>query len=83
MKDEKKDENKDYNNKDVEFVRMMIPHHQKAVDEATDYFVEAKNKKIKKIAEDIVFNQMAEIKTLKKWLKDRGLSEKSDKKMKM
>ena len=66
---------KDYNEKDVKFVRDMIPHHESAKKMAADVYHNGKNEEIKKLAQEIYHAQDAEIKKMKKWLKDRGLPE--------
>lgn len=65
---------KDYNEADVAFLRMMIPHHQKAVDEAAKAFHAAKSADVKEWARAIWAGQRDEIKKFEKWLFDRGLS---------
>lgn len=41
-------ENKDYNDQDKSFVLMMIPHHQKAVDDSIVQYLNGNNEVIKK-----------------------------------
>lgn len=64
----------DYNQADVSFVRMMIPHHQAAVAAASKVYHSGSNTQIKALALKIWSAQKAEIETLKKWLSDRSLS---------
>lgn len=54
---------------DGDFVRMMIPHHQSAVDMA-DVLLKQQNisPQIKDMAEDIREEQLEEIAEMKKWL---------------
>jgi uncharacterized protein (DUF305 family) len=54
-----------------DFVRMMIPHHQSAVDMA-EVLLKQENidPKIKSIARDIVKSQKKEIESFQKWLKE-------------
>lgn len=54
---------------DVDFVRSMIPHHQGAVDMAKIELQYGKDAEIKKLAEQIVQSQEAEIKQMNAWLK--------------
>jgi uncharacterized protein (DUF305 family) len=49
-----------------DFVALMIPHHQSAVDMAKAYLPYSNNSKIKIIAEQILKAQEEEIKWLKK-----------------
>ena len=54
-----------------DFVRMMIPHHQSAIDMAEVLLKQNKvDPKIKAIAKDIIKSQQKEIDTFQKWLKD-------------
>lgn len=66
---------KDYNDQDVKFVQMMIPHHQSAVDAAAVVYHKGQNQEIKNMAHKIWNAQKAEIETLRKWLKARGVAE--------
>lgn len=54
-----------------DFVRMMIPHHQSAVD-MSEVLLKQDNvdPKIKAIAKDIIKSQKKEIESFQKWLKD-------------
>ena len=53
------------NDIDQDFVALMIPHHQSAVDMAKAYLPYAKNEKIKLLAQQIIQAQEEEIKWLK------------------
>ncbi|TKC03061.1 DUF305 domain-containing protein [Pedobacter cryotolerans] len=53
------------NDIDQDFVVLMIPHHQSAVDMAKAYLPYAKNEKIKLLAQQIIQAQEEEIKWLK------------------
>ena len=54
-----------------DFVRMMIPHHQSAIDMAEVLLKQDKvDPKIKAIAKDIINSQKKEIEAFQKWLKD-------------
>lgn len=66
---------KDYNDTDVKFIRMMIKHHQAAVDESARAYHAGQNAQVKKWETDIWNGQKKEIENFKKWLKERGLSE--------
>ncbi|WP_427023543.1 CopM family metallochaperone [Aureimonas ureilytica] len=53
----------------VDFARMMIPHHQSAIDMAKAYLESGENDPtIRKIAEDVVASQAREIGELRDWL---------------
>ncbi|MEV7227439.1 MULTISPECIES: DUF305 domain-containing protein [Polymorphospora] len=62
-----------YNNADVRFVAMMIPHHEQALVMARLVADRGENPGLKSIAERILAAQDPEIKTLETWLADRGL----------
>lgn len=64
----------DYNQRDVKFVREMIPHHQMAVNMAASIYSNGQNQQIKDMALRIYSAQKDEIEKFQKWLKDRGLS---------
>jgi uncharacterized protein (DUF305 family) len=54
-----------------DFVRMMIPHHQSAIDMAEALLKQDKvDPKIKSIAKDIIRSQKKEIEAFQKWLKE-------------
>ena len=53
------------NDIDQDFIALMIPHHQSAVDMAKAYLPHSKNASIKQLAEQIVKAQEEEIKWLK------------------
>jgi uncharacterized protein (DUF305 family) len=57
---------------DADFVRGMIPHHQGAIDMAKVELQYGKDPELKKMAEDIIKAQEAEIETMKAWLKKNG-----------
>lgn len=59
-------------NADVDFVRGMIPHHQGAIDMAKTEIAFGKDADIKKMAEDIIKAQEAEIAQMKDWLSKHG-----------
>ena len=53
---------------DKDFVTMMIPHHEGAVDMAKVELKHGKDPEIRKLAEGIVAAQEQEIKFMKEWL---------------
>jgi uncharacterized protein (DUF305 family) len=54
---------------DLRFINAMIPHHESAVVMATDALSKTKRPEVKKLAEDIVSSQQAEIAQMKQWRK--------------
>jgi uncharacterized protein (DUF305 family) len=67
-----------YNSFDVWFVRMMIQHHQQAVQMAALAPSGAGSPQIRAIAERILVAQGPEITVLRAWLRTRGLGESGD-----
>ena len=57
---------------DSDFVKSMIPHHQGAIDMAKVELAYGKDPAIRKLAEDVIEAQEAEIARMRQWLKDRG-----------
>ena len=65
----------DYNDQDVKFVRMMIPHHEAAVEMAEKQIKDGENAEIVDLAKAVKKAQNEEIDGMRKWLKDRDLDE--------
>ncbi len=57
---------------DVDFARSMIPHHQGAIDMAKIVLAYGKDPAIRKLAEDVIAAQDAEIAMMRKWLVANG-----------
>ena len=53
---------------DQDFLAMMIPHHQGAVDMARVIIAGGKRPEVRKFAEDIIAHQQAEIELMNRWL---------------
>ena len=54
---------------DRDFLIMMIPHHQGAIDMARILIENGKNPEIRKFAADIIAHQQAEIDMMNRWLR--------------
>ncbi|MBA2562796.1 MAG: DUF305 domain-containing protein, partial [Chitinophagaceae bacterium] len=54
---------------DKDFVSMMIPHHQSAVDMAENEISHGKHVEMKKFAQKVIDSQSKEIKEFNDWLK--------------
>jgi uncharacterized protein (DUF305 family) len=59
-------------NADVDFVKGMIPHHQGAIDMAKTVLAFGKDPEVKKLAQEVIKAQEAEIAMMKEWLKKNG-----------
>jgi uncharacterized protein (DUF305 family) len=57
---------------DMDFVMMMIPHHQGAVDMAKVELKYGKDKKLRAMAKDIIASQEKEIAEMKSWQAKHG-----------
>ncbi|MEU0564600.1 DUF305 domain-containing protein [Nonomuraea sp. NPDC005983] len=66
-----------FNDADVMFAQMMIPHHQQAVEMADLAATRASDKEIKDLAAKIKAAQDPEIQTMRGWLKSWGKEEPS------
>ena len=55
---------------DLRFINAMIPHHEEAVTMAQDAATKSTRPEIKKLAQDIISSQQAEIKQMKQWRQD-------------
>jgi hypothetical protein len=58
-------------NSDVDFVRLMLPHHQAAIDMAKTQFLYGKDAQMRRLAQEIITDQQSEIELMQRWLKQR------------
>jgi uncharacterized protein (DUF305 family) len=58
-------------NSDVDFVRLMLPHHQAAIDMARAQLVYGKDSQMRRLAQEIIADQQSEIELMQLWLKQR------------
>jgi len=56
-------------NSDVDFVTLMIPHHQAAIDMAKIELLYGKDPQIRRLAQEIITDQQLEIELMQRWLK--------------
>ena len=58
-------------NDDVDFVRLMLPHHQAAVDMARTQLLYGKDPQMRGLAQKIIADQQSEIALMQRWLKQQ------------
>jgi len=58
-------------NSDVDFVRLMLPHHQAAIDMAKTQLLYGKDPQIRRLAQEIITDQQLEIELMQLWLKQQ------------
>jgi uncharacterized protein (DUF305 family) len=56
---------------DADFVRLMLPHHQAAIDMAKTQLVYGKDPQMRRLAQEIITDQQLEIELMQRWLKQR------------
>ncbi|HWN99457.1 MAG TPA: DUF305 domain-containing protein [Blastocatellia bacterium] len=56
-------------NDDVDFVKLMIPHHQAAIDMAKAQLLYGKDPQLRRLAQEIITDQQSEIELMQLWLK--------------
>ena len=57
---------------DADFVRLMLPHHQAAVDMAKTEQLLGKSREMQRLAQEIIADQQSEIELMELWLKKHG-----------
>ena len=56
---------------DVDFVRLMLPHHQAAIDMAKTQILHGKDPRMRRLAQEIITDQQLEIELMQRWLKQQ------------
>jgi uncharacterized protein (DUF305 family) len=56
-------------NDDEDFVRLMLPHHQAALDMAKVELMHGQNPQMRRLAQEIIADQESEIELMQLWLK--------------
>jgi uncharacterized protein (DUF305 family) len=59
-------------NSDADFVKMMVPHHQAAIDMAKTELLYGKDPQMRRLAQEIITDQQSEIELMQLWLKQHG-----------
>lgn len=57
---------------DVDFVRLMLPHHQAAIDMAKTQLLYGKDPQMQRLAQEIITDQQLEIELMQRWLKQHA-----------
>jgi len=58
-------------NSDVDFVRLMLPHHQGAIDMAKTQLLYGKDPQMRRLAQEIITDQQLEIQLMQRWLQQQ------------
>jgi len=58
-------------NSDVDFVRLMLPHHQAAIDMAKTELLYGKDPQMRRLAQEIITDQKLEMELMQRWLKQQ------------
>jgi uncharacterized protein (DUF305 family) len=56
---------------DVDFVRLMLPHHEAAIDIAKTQLLYGKDPQMRRLAQEIITDQQLEIELMQRWLKEQ------------
>jgi len=57
---------------DVDFVRLMLPHHQAAIDMAKTQLLYGTDPQMRRLAQEIITDQQSEIALMQLWLTQRA-----------
>jgi uncharacterized protein (DUF305 family) len=57
---------------DTDFVRLMLPHHQGAIEMAKVQLMHGKDPQMRRLAQEIITDQQSEIELMQQWLKAHG-----------
>jgi len=58
-------------NNDIDFVRLMLPHHQAAIDMAKTLLAYGQDPQMRRLAQEIITDQQSEIELMQLWLRQR------------
>lgn len=59
-------------NSDADFVRLMLPHHQAAIDMAKTQLVYGTDPRLRRLAQEIITDQQSEVELMQLWLKQQS-----------
>lgn len=57
---------------DLDFVRLMLPHHQAAIEMARIQLAHGGDPQVQRVAQEIITDQQSEIELMRHWLKQHG-----------
>ena len=57
---------------DIDFVRLMLPHHQAAIDMAKTELLHGKDPQMRRLAQEIITDQQLEIELMQRWLRQHA-----------
>jgi uncharacterized protein (DUF305 family) len=60
-------------NNDADFVSLMLPHHQAAIDMAKTELLYGKDEQMRRLAQEIITDQQSEIELMSLWLRPQSL----------
>lgn len=60
-------------NEDADFVNLMLPHHQAAVDMASTELLYGSDTQMRRLAQEIITDQESEIQLMQLWLNRQGV----------
>ena len=60
---------------DMDFVRLMLPHHQAAIDMARAQLLYGKDPQMRRLAQEIITDQQSEIELMQLWLRQHKSQE--------
>jgi uncharacterized protein (DUF305 family) len=60
-------------NSDADFVRLMLPHHQGAIDMAKTELLRGKDPQMRRLAQEIITDQQSKIQLMQLWSKQHEL----------
>ena len=56
---------------DADFVRLVLPHHQAAIDMAKTQLAYGQDPQMRRLAQEIIIDQQSEIELMQLWLRQR------------
>ena len=69
-------------NEDADFVNLMLPHHQAAVDMARTELLHGSDPQMRRLAQEIIADQESEIQLMQLWLNRQGVHAKNPSQLK-